>query len=99
MTGYAYNASHSLCQNCTYILSLAATCTYCDQLRDRTKEEGGRERATQLRIHCAILLLGGSVIKSLGLSKKFGVIPLEFGPEEKSRPVRFSSPKPPLLIG
>ena len=22
-----------------------------------------------------------------------------FGPEEKSRPVRFSSPKPPLLIG
>ena len=49
--------------------------------------------------YCAILLLGGSVIRSLGLSKTFPVIPLAFGPDEKSRPVRFNSLKPPLLIG
>ena len=46
-----------------------------------------------------MLLLGGSVISSVGLSKKLVASPLAPGPEVKSSPVMVRSFSPPLLIG
>ena len=46
-----------------------------------------------------MLLLGGSVISSVGFSKKLVASPLAPGPDVKSSPVILRSLSPPLLIG